>query len=126
MNEHIKLRDQLLTGLSRLEMIDMTVQTNVINKCIYEMIRDKEFLCLDTLVEKCNRYYIVQDKARYGKIVPRRVLTHIGGGDSRSAGANQINTRLSSSGWRLMLNKTTCKALYFGKSSRHEFDLNVT
>ncbi|HLA27488.1 MAG TPA: hypothetical protein VJZ49_06300 [Syntrophales bacterium] len=67
MNEQSDLREQQLTQLSRLEMIDMTVQSNVINKCVYEMIRNKEFLSLDTLVAKCNQYYIVQDRARYGK-----------------------------------------------------------
>ncbi|MFH1910737.1 MAG: hypothetical protein ABIK91_01725 [Pseudomonadota bacterium] len=123
MNEQSDLREQLLTKLSRLERIDMTVQTNVINKCVYEMIRNKEFLCLDTLVEKCNQYYIVQDRARYGKIVPERVLRHIGG-DSRTAGANEINNRLSSSGWRLQLNKTTCKAFFSDKNGCHELDLN--
>jgi len=124
MSEQRDLREQLMTKLSRLEMIDMTSQANVINKCIYEMIKNKEFLCLDTLVKKCNIYYIVQhDKARYGKIVPHRVLRHIGG-TSRTAGTNEINNRLSSFGWRLMLNKSTCKAIFSDKNGRIEFDLN--
>ena len=103
----------------------MTVQSNVINKCVHEMIRNKEFLSLDTLVAKCNQYYIVQDRARYGKIVPQRVLRHIGG-DSRTAAANEINNRLSSSGWRLLLGKSTCKALFSDKNGCHELDLNST
>lgn len=123
MNEQIDLREHLLTKLSRLERIDMTAQTNVINKCVYEMIRNKEFLCMDTLVEKCNQYYIVQDKASYGKIVPQRVQKHIGG-SSRTAGANEINNILSSSRWRLLLNKTACKAFFSDKDGCHELDLN--
>ena len=74
-------------------------------------------------MEKCNRHYIVQDKARYGKIVPHRVLRHIGG-DSPTAGTNEINNRLSSSGWRLRLSKSTCKALFSDKNGSIEFDLN--
>lgn len=125
MNEQRDLREHLLTKLSRLEMSDMTVQANVINKCVYEMIKNKEFLCLDTLLEKCNRYYIVQDKARYGKIVPQRVRKHIGG-NSRTAAANEINNRLSSSGWRLLLGNTTCKAFFSDKNGCRELDLNST
>jgi len=124
MNERRDLRAYLLTKLSRLERIDMTAQTNVINKCVYEMIKNKEFLCLETLVEKCNQYYIVQDKASYGKIVPQRVQRHIGG-SSRTAGVNEINNRLSSSGWHLRLEKSTCKAFFSDKDGCHELDLNL-
>lgn len=125
MNDYNVLREKLLTHLAKLERIDMNVQTNVINRCVYEMVKNKEFLCLGTLVDKCNKYYIVGSRASYGQIVPQRVLRHFGG-DSRTAAANEINNRLATFGWRMLLGKTTCKATFIDKNGRGEFDLNTT
>ena len=60
MNEQLNLREDLLKQLSRLAKNDMTKQYHVINMCIYEMIKNSEFLTLDTVTEKCNLYYKVQ------------------------------------------------------------------
>ncbi len=68
---------------------------------------------------------IVQDNARYGKIVSQRVQRAIGG-TSRTSHPEEINNKLSSSGWRLKLGKSTCKAFLDDKSIQHELDLNVT
>jgi hypothetical protein len=125
MNELEELREHLVNQLSRLEKTDMTKQYNVINRCIYEMVRNREYLTLDTLVEKSNQYYIVQDVARYGKIVPQRVRRAIGG-TCPSAHPDEINNRLSSFGWRLKLGKTACIAFFADKNGQHEFDLNST
>ncbi len=119
-----ELREHLLKQLARLEKNDMTKQYNVINMCVYEMVRKNEFLTIDTLVDECNLHYIVQDRARYGKIVPQRVQRAIGG-SSRTAHHDEINCKLSSSGWRLKLGKSTCKAFFADKNAQHELDLNA-
>lgn len=124
MNEQSDLREHLLKQLSRLDKNDMTKQYHVINKCVYEMVKNKEHLSLETLVEKCNQHYIVQDVARYGKIVSQRVQRAIGG-TSRTSHTEEINNKLFLSGWRLKLGKTSCKALFDDKCIQRELDLNA-
>lgn len=123
-NGHCDLREHLLKQLSYLNKNDMTKQYHVINKCLYEMVKNKEYLTLGTLVEMCNQHYIVQDNARYGKIVLQRVQRAIGG-TSRTSNPEEINNKLSSSGWRLKLGKSSCKAFFTGKSLQLELDLNA-
>lgn len=123
MKTETELREHLLSQLTRLDKSDMTLQHNVINKCLYNMVKDKEHITLETLAAKCNQLYIVQDKARYGKIVPQRIQRAIGG-TSRTSHPNEINNKLASSGWRLKLRKSGCLALYSDKTSQIELDLN--
>lgn len=126
MNDQLNLREALLKQLSRLAKNDMTKQYHVINMCIYEMVKNKEFLTLDTVTEKCNLYYKVQVSARYGKIVPQRVQRAIGG-NSASAHHDEINCKLSTSGWSLKLGTSSCTAFLNEKNGyQHKLDLNST
>jgi hypothetical protein len=124
MNEQGDLWEHLLKQLSHLDKNDMTKQYHVINRCVYEMVKNGEYLTLETLVEKCKQYYIVQDNARYGKIVLQRVQRAIGG-TTRTSHPEEINNKLSSSGWRLKLGKSSCKAFFDDKSIQLELDLNA-
>ncbi|WP_243361626.1 hypothetical protein [Fundidesulfovibrio terrae] len=117
-----KLRQDLLSNFSKLEMHDMSLQTNAINRATYELLSCKLFICMKTVVDLANKYY-TGTRASQGKIIPLRVKKHFGG-DSKTAGVNEINNRLSSSGWKLLLNNSTCKARNFKISNGIEFDLN--
>ncbi|NVO00721.1 MAG: hypothetical protein HXX17_15500 [Geobacteraceae bacterium] len=126
MNELADLREDLLKQLSHLKKNDMTKKTHVISKCLFEMIKDKEFLCEGSLLERCNQNYDnSNNRGKYPNIVAQLIKNHIGG-STRAAATNEINNVLSSSGWRLILNKSTCKAFFTDKHDQHELDLNST
>lgn len=117
------MRIELISRLHSLDRSDMTSQANVINRCIYEMIKQKENITLDEIENKSNKYYIVQNKASYGKIVKSRIKRQIGG-SSRTANANEINNKLKSFGWRLTINESDSLAILTDEKGEHFFNLN--